>query len=130
MIDIKMLRTNFEKVCKSIRSRCKPYEQLDEFEKIDTEFRKVTTKIQDLNAERNKKSKEISNMVADKAKNENEIKAIQKDVKKLKTQIDELEIKAKELEVQLKDILLSIPNIPDASVVLGEDETKNKEMHR
>ena len=76
MIDIKMLRTNFEKVCKSIRSRCKPYEQLDEFEKIDNEFRKVTTKIQDLNAERNKKSKEISNMVANKAKKLKNIKIL------------------------------------------------------
>ena len=83
MIDIKMLRTNYDKVCKSIRSRCKPYEQLDEFEKIDIEFRKITTKIQDLNAERNKKSKKISNMIADKAKNANEIKAIQKNVKKI-----------------------------------------------
>ena len=40
-----MLRSNFDEVSKSIRSRCKPYEQLDEFEKIDTEFRKITTKI-------------------------------------------------------------------------------------
>ena len=130
MIDIKLLRTKFNEVCKSIRLRCKPYEQLDEFEKIDAEFRKVVTKIQDLNAKRNKKSKEISSMVANKTKNTNEIKAIQKDVKKIKTQIEDLEAKSKKLEVQLKDILLSIPNIPDTSVVFGEDETKNKEIHR
>ena len=35
MIDIKLLRENFEETCKKIRSRNKPYNQLDDFSNLD-----------------------------------------------------------------------------------------------
>ena len=129
MLDIKILRTDFKDVCKSIRSRFKEYKQLDEFEKLDTKYRKIITKIHELNSQRNKKSKEISTIIA-KNSDKKAIDAIQKEVKDIKLEVDKLEKEANELDVKLKDILLSIPNIPDSSVVIGEDETKNKEMHK
>ena len=39
MIDIKLLRENFEETCKKIRSRNKPYSQLDDFSNLDKEYR-------------------------------------------------------------------------------------------
>ena len=129
MLDIKILRTDFKDVCKSIRSRFKEYKQLDEFQKLDTKYRKIITKIHELNSQRNKKSKEISTIIA-KNSDKKAIDAIQKEVKDIKLEVDKLEKESNELDVKLKDILLSIPNIPDSSVVIGEDETKNKEMHK
>ena len=54
----------------------------------------------------------------------------QKLVKKTKAQIEKLQKQSDELEIKLQDILLSVPNIPHESVVVGEDETQNKEMHK
>ena len=128
MLDIKKLRTDFKGVCKSIRSRFKEYKQLDEFEKLDTKHRKIVTKIHELKSQRNKKSTEISTIT--KNSDKKTINAIQKKVKDIKLEVDKLEKQANELETKLKDILLSIPNIPDPSVVIGEDESKNKEIHK
>jgi deoxyadenosine/deoxycytidine kinase len=36
MLDISKLRNNFEEISKRIRTRNRPYEQLDEFKLIDT----------------------------------------------------------------------------------------------
>ena len=65
MIDIKLLRENFEETCKKIRSRNKPYSQLDDFSNLDKEYREKLTKIQSLNAKRNDLSKQIGLLVKD-----------------------------------------------------------------
>jgi len=129
MLDIKVLRSDFENVCRSIRSRGKPYKQLDQFKQLDTKYREIITKIQDLNSERNKKSKEIGTII-NKKSDKKIIDSIQKDVKNIKTEIDNLQVESDKLKEKLNDILLSVPNIPDKSVVIGEDESKNKEIHK
>lgn len=128
MLDIKKLRDDFEVVCKKVRTRCKKYEQLDGFKEIDTLYRKVVTEIQDLNSKRNQKTKEISKAIAE--GNKKLVADKQKLVKQAKAKIDKLQKQAEELEIKLKDVLLSVPNIPHESVILGEDETKNKEIHK
>lgn len=128
MIDIKLLRENFANVASQIRKRNKQYKQLDEFKKLDEQFRKFTTEIQNLNSLRNSKSKEIGELV--KSNKKSEIIKIKDEVKDLKDKIDDLSKKQAEIELKLKDILLSIPNIPDQSVVVGKDENDNKEVSR
>ena len=129
MLDIKILRSDFENVCRSIRSRGKQYKQLDQFKELDTKYREIITKIQDLNSERNKKSKEIGTII-NKKNDKKIIDSIQKNVKNIKTEIDNLQAESDKLKEKLNDILLSVPNIPDKSVVIGEDESKNKEIHK
>ena len=80
MIDIKLLRENFEETCKKIRSRNKPYSQLDDFSNLDKEYREKLTKIQSLNAKRNDLSKQIGLLVKDPSQKD-KIGEIQKEVK-------------------------------------------------
>ncbi|MCF0124244.1 MAG: hypothetical protein HUJ68_00510 [Clostridia bacterium] len=129
MIDIKLLRDDFENTCKRIRSRGKKYEQLDEFKEVDTKYRKLTTEIQNLNSKRNDLSKQIGSLVKDPSK-KTEIEKIQKEVKELKNKIDKLTIEGDVYEKKLTEIMLTIPNIPDKTVVIGVDENDNPEQHR
>ena len=129
MIDIKLLRENFEETCKKIRSRNKPYSQLDDFSNLDKEYREKLTKIQSLNAKRNDLSKQIGLLVKDPSQKD-KIGEIQKEVKAIKTEIEELQKSVEAKDKELKDILLTIPNIPDESVVVGVDENDNPEIHK
>ncbi|MCF0227573.1 MAG: serine--tRNA ligase [Malacoplasma sp.] len=129
MIDIRLLRDDFEETCKRIRSRGKKYEQLDQFKEVDTKYRQLTTEIQNLNSKRNDLSKQIGSLIKDPSKKA-DVEHIQNEVKDLKSKIDQLTNDASVYEKKLNDIMLSIPNIPDKSVVIGVDEKDNPEQHR
>ena len=129
MIDIRLLRDDFDETCKRIRSRGKKYEQLDEFKEVDTKYRKLTTEIQNLNSKRNELSKQISSLIKDASK-KSEVENIQKEVKEIKSRIDQLTIDGDVYQKKLTEIMLTIPNIPDKSVVIGADENDNPEQHK
>lgn len=128
MLNIKFLRDNFEDTKKKILSRNRKYPLLDEFKELDLKWKKNTTELQNLNTERNKKSGEISNLI----KNKENTKAnkIKDEVKKMKDKIETLEKENTILNEQLKNILFSLPNIPDSDVPIGKDENDNKELRK
>lgn len=129
MIDIKLLRENFNETVERVRSRGKAYEQLDAFPNLDKQYRELITEIQNKNQERNIASKKIGELIKDNSKKD-EVAKLQTEVKALKTTIDELESKSNLLQKEIEKIMLSIPNIPDKSVVIGKDENDNPEVHR
>ncbi len=129
MIDIKLLRNDFENTKKKLEKRNKKFPQLDEFVELDKKHRALLTQIQNLNNIRNTESKKIGGLIKD-ANKKAEVSQIQDKVKELKKEIETNEVKVKELEKQIQDIMLSIPNLPHESVVVGKDENDNKEMHR
>ncbi len=128
MLDINALRQNFDETVKILSTRGKKYEQLNKFKEIDSEWRQVTTKIQNLNAQSNKSSKEIGSLMASGKKQEAE--ELKNKVKENKVEIASLSSKKEELEKQLNDILFSIPNLPDKSVPIGKDENENVEIKK
>lgn len=129
MINIKLLRENFNETVKKIRSRGKAYEQLDAFPELDKEYRELINEIQNKNQIRNASSKLIGELIRN-PNNKTEIDKLQKQVKDLKNEIDMLETKANSLQTKIKEIMLSVPNIPHESVVIGKDENDNPEIHR
>lgn len=128
MLDINALRQNFDETVKILSTRGKKYEQLNKFKEIDSEWRQVITKIQNLNAQTNKFSKEIGSLISSGKKQEAE--EIKNKVKESKSEIVSLSSKKEELEKQLNDILFSIPNLPDKSVPVGKDENENVEIKK
>lgn len=128
MLNINLLRENYDEVVKKLETRGKKYEQLNDFKKIDTEWRDLTTKIQTLNAEINKASKEIGKLMAAGQKEEAEEKT--RLIKNTKNEIASFSKKQEELNAQLTNILLSVPNLPDKSVPVGKDETQNVEVNK
>ena len=94
---------------------------LDDIVKIDSELRDLTKKLNDLQAEQNRKSKEIGRL-----KSENlEDKSIFNDLKKLSNDIKDLENAHRVKSEELRNMLLQIPNIPHDSVPVGKNSDEN-----
>jgi seryl-tRNA synthetase len=93
---------------------------------LDEKRRALMTESQELQAKRNDASKQIG---AIKAKG-GDAAALMAEVAGYKDRVAKIEEEEKKLGDGLKDILSSLPNIPDASVPDGADEKSNKEVRR
>ena len=130
MIDIKFLRENPDIVRENIKKKFQDAKLplVDEVIELDAEKRATQQKADSLRASRNKLSKQIGALMGQGKKAEAEqVKA------QVKAQSDELiaaEAKEKELDEKILKIMMTIPNIIDASVPVGKDDSENVEVER
>ena len=130
MIDIKFLRENPNIVRENIKKKFQDAKLplVDEVIELDAEKRATQQKADSLRASRNKLSKQIGALMGQGKKAEAE------DVKaQVKAQSDELiaaEAKEKELDEKILKVMMTIPNIIDASVPVGKDDSENVEVER
>ena len=130
MIDIKFLRENPDIVRENIKEKFQDAKLplVDEVIELDAEKRATQQKADSLRASRNKLSKQIGALMGQGKKAEaEEVKA------QVKAQSDELiaaEAKEKELDEKILKIMMTIPNIIDASVPVGKDDSENVEVER
>jgi len=130
MIDIKFLRENPDIVRENIKKKFQDAKLplVDEVIELDAEKRATQQKADSLRASRNKLSKQIGALMGQGKKAEaEEVKA------QVKAQSDELiaaEAKEKELDEKILEIMMTIPNIIDASVPVGKDDSENVEVER
>ena len=130
MIDIKFLRENPDIVRENIKKKFQDAKLplVDEVIELDAEKRATQQKADSLRASRNKLSKQIGALMGQGKKAETEeVKA------QVKAQSDELiaaEAKEKELDEKILKIMMTIPNIIDASVPVGKDDSENVEVER
>ena len=130
MIDIKLIRENPELVKENIRKKFQDDKLVlvDEAKALDEEYRSLRTKADDLRAQRNSISKQIGALMAQGKKEEaEEVKA---QVKKIGEEIEACELKEPELEEEIRKRMLVIPNIIDASVPIGKDDSENVELQQ
>jgi seryl-tRNA synthetase len=128
MLDINRLRNDFNNVAKRIESRNKKFPALEEFKTLDAKWRKITTDIQTLNAERNVLSEQVAKLM--KANKKNEANQIKTKVQSIKEQIGKLESQLKKIDSDLDLVLHSIPNVPHESVQIGDNEKDNVEVRK
>ena len=130
MLDIKFLRENPEIVKQNIRNKFQEHklEMVDEVIELDKENRSIKQEVEALRAERNKISKEIGKLMAQGKKDEAE--EVKKQVAASGARIEELSAKEKEVEEEIRKRMLVIPNIIDASVPIGKDDSQNVEVER
>ncbi len=130
MIDIKFLRENPEIVKENIKKKFQDEKLplVDEVIALDAESRKAKQEADDLRANRNKISKEIGGLMAQGKKEEAEEKKalVAAGAKRLA----ELEAMEAELTEKVKSIMMKIPNIIDASVPVGKDDSENVEIQK
>jgi seryl-tRNA synthetase len=119
MIDIKFIRENLDLVKQSLKNRNLKLD-LDSLIKLDDARRDVLTKLEDLRAKRNKANDEISVLLKEKKETKEKINSM----KSISAEIGKLDDKVKEADAELSKILFTIPNIPHASIPVG-DPTKN-----
>ena len=121
MLDINLLRENPDIVRDALTRRNMDVSVVDEITTLDQERRSLLKEVEDLKAERNRVSKEIGRS-KDSSEREEKIAAM----RKVGDTISELDEKVREVDEKLKYILSGVPNIPDADVPLGKDESENK----
>lgn len=121
MLDIKLLRQNFQEVKAKLQARGEDLSDLDQFEIVDQTRRELIAKTEVLKAKRNEVSKEIAQLKRDKQDADEMIREMRAVGDEIKIIDDQL----KELDEKLDKIMFSIPNIPHESVPIGETEDDN-----
>ncbi len=120
MLDIKFIKENQDLVKQAIKNRALKID-IDSVIKIDDARRKALSEFEDLAAKRNKANDEIGVLIKEKKDAKPKISSM-KDISK---RIGELEGQLRDQEAELNKLLLNIPNLPHASLPVG-DVTHNK----
>ncbi len=130
MLDIKFVRENPEIVKQNIRNKFQEQKLplVDEVLELDTENRKIKQEVEVLRAEKNKLSKQIGALMG-KGKRE-EAEEVKAKVTAQADRITELSEREKKVEEEMKKIMMVIPNIIDASVPIGKDDSENVEIEK
>ena len=128
MLDIKFVRENPDLVDKSCESRQNAHWDREKFFELDEERRSVIAEVEFLQAERNAVSKQIGLLMREGKKEEAE--AAKEQVAANKDRIAELDQRRGEVEEELTALVAAIPNIPDASVPYGKDDSDNPEVRK
>ena len=128
MLDIKFVRENPDLVDKSCESRQNAHWDREKFFELDEERRSVIAEVETLQAERNAVSKQIGLLMREGKKEEAE--AAKEQVAANKDRIAELDQRRGEVEEELTALVAAIPNIPDASVPYGKDDSDNPEVRK
>lgn len=123
MLDIQLLRKDPIAVKNSLARRSEALiEQVDLILTCDTKRREAETKLQTLQANRNRLSKEIG-MMKRRKEDSSELEA---EVKTLAAEMEQLRAAAEDLEMKQRDLLLRVPNMPHPAIPDGKDATHNK----
>lgn len=128
MLDIKFVRENPDLVDKACESRQNAHWDREKFFELDEERRSVITEVETLQAERNAVSKQIGLLMREGKKEEAE--AAKEQVAANKDRIARLDQRRGEVEEELTALVAAIPNIPDASVPYGKDDSDNPEVRK
>ncbi len=130
MIDINLIRTNPDLVRENIKKKFQDAKLplVDEVIELDRQNREAIQRGDNLRSQRNKISKQIGGLMAKGQKDEAE--ACKKQVQAINDELLELEKKEEELGAEVKKRMMVIPNIIDASVPIGRDDSENVENER
>jgi len=120
MLDIKFIRENPDLVKQSLQERNVKLD-LEAFIKLDDLRRQNLVELEDLRAKRNKANDEISALLKEKKDAKSKIVSM----KEISARIGLLEAELKEFDAELDKQVLTIPNIPHASLPRG-DASNNK----
>lgn len=130
MLDIKFIRENPDIVKQNIKNKFQDHKLglVDEVIELDAQSRAAKGEADSLRAERNKISRGIGGLMAQGKREEaEEMKA---KVNAKSQTLAKLEAKETELKEQINKIMMTIPNIIDASVPIGKDDSENVEVKR
>jgi len=129
MLDIKLLRDKPDHIRERLASRHGGDEgKVSEILELDDQRRSALSEVEQLKARRNSASKEIGALMGQKKLAEAE--ARKAEVRTIGDRITELDQLVAAAEVKRDQILLTVPNLPHASVALGHTAEENPEIRR
>ncbi len=125
MLDTNLLRNDFDAVAAKLAVKNFAFDK-ELFFSLEDKRKKLQMNMEELQAKRNSSSKQIGIL---KSKGE-DTNAIMAEVAGLGEQLKQVETEFNEVALQLNNYLATVPNIPDASVPAGRDESANVEVRR
>lgn len=121
MIDLHDLRENPDRYKDACRKKRVKFD-IDNFLKLDSDFRQLNKEVEELRARQNKASKEIPNLKGE-AKT-----AILNEMKEISTRLKDSSGRVAEIETEWKRLQLLIPSPPSPKVPEGKDDSENVEV--
>ncbi|MCP1111100.1 serine--tRNA ligase [Ohessyouella blattaphilus] len=130
MLDIKFVRANPDVVRENIKKKFQDQKLplVDEVLDLDKRNRDIKQEVEALRAQKNKISKQIGALMAQGKKEEAE--GVKQEVEKNAATVEALSNEEREVEEKIKKIMMTLPNIIDASVPIGKDDSENVELER
>jgi seryl-tRNA synthetase len=128
MLDINLLRRDLDAVLAGLSARKTPQPFLDveRFRTLESERKTLQTRVEDLQARRNALSKQIGQLKA-KGQDSSEPMA---EVARIADGLSEGAAVLEHIQAELNAMLLGLPNLPQAGVPVGSDESANVEVRR
>ncbi|MBQ3610721.1 MAG: serine--tRNA ligase [Firmicutes bacterium] len=126
MLDIKRIREDFDGVKAAVERRCKGDFGIDNVLEYDKQRRALLAEVEQMKNQQSVKSKEIPKM----KKAGEDTTELMAEMKKLSEEIKVLDAKVSEVEANLQDALLNVPNTPNPTVQIGEDDSDNVELRK
>jgi seryl-tRNA synthetase len=120
MLDSKLIRETPMLVKEALEKRQMDPAMVDQILSLDEKRRGLIVEVEEMRSERNSVSKEIGRM-KDKAARQEKIDAM----RALGDRIDDVDKKLQVVDEDLNALLAGIPNIPDADVPVGTDDSDN-----
>ena len=127
MLDIKYVREHLDEVAETMKNRHASFSP-EQFTALDVQRREVIAEEEALQAERNKLSKEIGALMGQ--GKTDEANATKETVRQINEKLTALGDARAEAEAAMDALMLSIPNMVDATTPVGEDENDNPEVRR
>ena len=130
MIDIKLIKENPELVKENIRKKFQDNKLVlvDEVLDLDRKNREAKLNGDNLRADRKKFSEQVGQLM--KAGQKDEANQIREEVQKINAALEENEALEEKYSEEIKEKMMKIPNIIDASVPIGKDDSENVEVQK
>lgn len=125
MLDLKLLQREPEVVRNALAARRSPIDVAD-FAKLDDQRRALLAEAENLKSERNKISAEVGKL----KREGGDDPALIERMGAINSRIRALDPELAAAQDALRDWMLSVPNVPDASVPVGKDENDNPVVFR
>ncbi|RZL91392.1 MAG: serine--tRNA ligase [Variovorax sp.] len=132
MLDITLLRKDLASAVARLETRKKnqPYLDVAAFTALEAERKVLQVRTEELQARRNTLNKQIGPLKAKGAAAAADVQALMTEVNALKAEQESQAGRLDAIQPELQALLLAVPNLPHASVPVGEDEHGNLEVRR
>jgi len=122
MLDIRKMRDFPDEIRAGLKNRGADAEVVDSVLELDRERRELLTAVENLKSERNRVSKQIGQM----KRNGEDTSEVQLAMREMGAKIGALDQDVHDVESRLNEMILTIPNTPGATTLIGANESENR----
>lgn len=132
MLDITILRKDLNAVVSRLLTRKtpQPFLDVDGFVALEAERKRVQTRAEALQSQRNSLSKKIGQLKSQADNNGTQLEAVMAEVAAIKLELDGGSAQLDQIQLQMQALLAALPNLPHESVPQGMGEHDNVEVRR